>query len=150
MCKFCSIIAGKIKRDILYQDPWVVVFLGKPHHLGHTQVVLREHKEDLTTLPELELYAFIDHMVMVARVLKKVLKPDKLNYELLGNWVPHLHWHILPRFKNDPDFGDPPGQPLRNQPYTRRNLSEKQLKAIKDELDIEREIKRIPLFKAEI
>jgi len=134
MCKFCDVIAGRTKRDILFQDSWVVVFLGRPHHLGHTQVVLRQHKEDLTALSEKELHAFIDRMVMVARVLEKALKPDKLNYELFGNWVPHLHWHILPRFKTDPDFGNPPGEPLRSQPYTHRNLSDEQVKRIKDEL----------------
>ena len=31
-------------------------------------------------------------------------------------------------------FGNPPGEPLRNQPFTHRNLSENQLKRIKDEL----------------
>jgi len=134
MCKFCDIIADRRKKDILFQDSWVVVFLGRPHHLGHTQVVLRQHKEDLTALSEKELHAFVDRLVMVARVLDKVLKPDKLNYELLGNWVPHLHWHILPRFKSDPDFGNPPGEPLRGQPFTHRNPNEEQVKTIKDEL----------------
>jgi diadenosine tetraphosphate (Ap4A) HIT family hydrolase len=134
MCKFCDIIAGRRKKDILFQNTWVVVFLGRPHHLGHTQVVLREHKEDLTALSEKQLHAFVDDMVMVALILEKILKPDKLNYELFGNWVPHLHWHILPRFKNDPDFGNPPGEPLRNKPFTHRILSEEKLKRIKDEL----------------
>lgn len=134
MCKFCDIIAGRRRKGILFEDSWVVVFLGRPHHLGHTQVVLRQHKEDLTALSEEELHAFIDRLVMVARILDKVLEPDKLNYELFGNWVPHLHWHILPRFKNDPDFGNPPGEPLRGQPFTHRNLSEGQVNRIKDEL----------------
>ena len=134
MCKFCDIIAGKEKKDLLFQDSCVAVFLGRPHHLGHTQVVLREHKEDLTVLPEEQLHGFVDDMVMVARVLQKILKPDKLNYELFGNWVPHLHWHILPRFKTDPDFGNPPGEPLRNQPFTHRNLGKQQVKRIKEEL----------------
>jgi len=139
MCKFCDIIRSRIKKDILFEDSCVVVFLGRPHHLGHTQVVLREHQEDLTALPEEMVHTFVDDMLAVARVLQKVLKPDKLNYELFGNWVPHLHWHILPRFKTDSDFGNPPGEPLRNQPYTQRPLRKKQLQEIKDELkNIER------------
>ena len=88
MCKFCDIINGKTKKDILFGDSCVLVFLGRPHHLGHTEVVLREHQEDLTSLPEEKVHAFIDDMVAVARVLQKVLKPDKLNYELFGNWSP--------------------------------------------------------------
>lgn len=139
MCKFCDIIRSRIKKDILFEDSCVVVFLSRPHHLGHTQVVLREHQEDITALPEEMVHTFVDDMLAVARVLQKVLKPDKLNYELFGNWVPHLHWHILPRFKTDSDFGNPPGEPLRNQPYTQRPLRKKQLQEIKDELkNIER------------
>ena len=134
MCKFCDIINGKIKKDILFEDSCVVVFLGRPHHLGHTQVVLREHHEDLTVLPKEMVHAFMDNMITAARALRKVLKPDKLNYELFGNWVPHLHWHILPRFMTDPDFGNPPGEPLRNQPYTKRIMSKRQLQQLKDEL----------------
>ena len=29
-------------------------------------------------------------------------RPDKVNYELLGNMVPHMHWHVVPRFRTDP------------------------------------------------
>jgi diadenosine tetraphosphate (Ap4A) HIT family hydrolase len=31
-----------------------------------------------------------------------VFQPDKINYELLGNMVPHIHWHLVPRFTTDP------------------------------------------------
>ena len=139
MCKFCDVIKGKTKKDILFENSCVVVFLGRPHHLGHIEVVLHEHQEDFTALPEEIVHIFIDDMVAIARVLQKVLKPDKLNYELFGNWVPHLHWHILPRFRTGPDFGNPPGEPLKNQPYIQRLLNKKQLQEIKDELkNIER------------
>ena len=39
--------------------------------------------------------------------LATALKPDKMNYELLGNAQPHLHCHIIPRYKTDPMWGRP-------------------------------------------
>jgi diadenosine tetraphosphate (Ap4A) HIT family hydrolase len=38
----------------------------------------------------------------VAKALYCVFAPDKINYELLGNMAPHMHWHIVPRSLSDP------------------------------------------------
>jgi diadenosine tetraphosphate (Ap4A) HIT family hydrolase len=38
------------------------------------------------------------------RAIRKVLEPVKVNVASLGNQVPHLHWHVIPRFTNDPQF----------------------------------------------
>ena len=35
-----------------------------------------------------------------------MMRPDKVNLASLGNMVPHLHWHVIPRWKNDPWFPD--------------------------------------------
>ena len=41
-------------------------------------------------------------MALTAEAVYKAFGPDKLNYELLGNTDSHLHWHLFPRFKTDP------------------------------------------------
>lgn len=46
-------------------------------------------------------------MVVTATALNKVLKPDKMNYALLGNYIPHLHWHLIPRYKTESTWGQP-------------------------------------------
>ena len=40
-------------------------------------------------------------MALVAQAVYNVFKPDKMNYELLGNGCPHIHWHLFPRRKGD-------------------------------------------------
>jgi diadenosine tetraphosphate (Ap4A) HIT family hydrolase len=42
-------------------------------------------------------------MCLTARAIELSCRPHKLNYELLGNQVPHLHWHLFPRYLDDPD-----------------------------------------------
>jgi diadenosine tetraphosphate (Ap4A) HIT family hydrolase len=50
--------------------------------------------------------------------LVEVMAPDKINLASLGNVVPHLHWHVIPRFADDPHFPNPVwGQRLRNTPH---------------------------------
>jgi diadenosine tetraphosphate (Ap4A) HIT family hydrolase len=45
--------------------------------------------------------------VRVARALEEHLRPVKTNYEVLGNSLPHLHTHVLPRNVDDPKPGWP-------------------------------------------
>ena len=40
-------------------------------------------------------------MSLVAEAVSNIFKPDKMNYELLGNGCPHIHWHLYPRVKGD-------------------------------------------------
>ena len=42
-------------------------------------------------------------MCLLARAIEECFRPHKMNYELLGNQVPHLHWHLFPRYAHDPD-----------------------------------------------
>jgi diadenosine tetraphosphate (Ap4A) HIT family hydrolase len=41
-------------------------------------------------------------MCLLARAVEQAFRPLKMNYELLGNQVPHLHWHVFPRYPDDP------------------------------------------------
>jgi diadenosine tetraphosphate (Ap4A) HIT family hydrolase len=40
----------------------------------------------------------------VEEILKVIFKPEKINLASLGNKTPHIHWHVIPRFKEDPHF----------------------------------------------
>jgi diadenosine tetraphosphate (Ap4A) HIT family hydrolase len=42
-------------------------------------------------------------MCLLAAAMESCVAPRKLNYELLGNQVPHLHWHLFPRYPQDPE-----------------------------------------------
>lgn len=54
-----------------------------------------------------EYTAFMQDVRTTSQALRQVFEPDHLNYELLGNSNPHLHWHIIPRYKSDPRWGQP-------------------------------------------
>jgi diadenosine tetraphosphate (Ap4A) HIT family hydrolase len=50
---------------------------------------------------------FFEDMVLAAQALENVFRPDKMNFQLLGNVVPHLHVHLVPRYYGDPAPGHP-------------------------------------------
>jgi diadenosine tetraphosphate (Ap4A) HIT family hydrolase len=75
---------------------------------GYTLFLYKEHVAELHDLePEVRL-RFLKEMSIVAEAVYRAFSPDKLNYELLGNSEPHLHWHLFPRRKNEPN----PQQPV--------------------------------------
>jgi len=66
------------------------------------------HVSDLTELTDTEAAEFDRTVRAAARALQHHYRPANLNYLTLGNAVPHLHVHIVPRYLTDPDPGKPP------------------------------------------
>src|SRR6185312_6913455 len=62
----------------------------------------RKHAAELSQLGERRT-AFLNEMATLAEAIERCFQPHKMNYELLGNQVPHLHWHLFPRSAADPD-----------------------------------------------
>ena len=70
---------------------------------GWVFVVLKRHALELYDLEAPERAALIEEVSRVAQALAEVYRPVKMNYELLGNQVPHIHWHLVPRLHDDPE-----------------------------------------------
>jgi diadenosine tetraphosphate (Ap4A) HIT family hydrolase len=74
---------------------------------GYACVVARRHVEEPFQLPDDEMVAFWRESMAVARALSSLLEPGKMNYEIHGNSIAHLHLHLYPRFPGDPFEGRP-------------------------------------------
>jgi diadenosine tetraphosphate (Ap4A) HIT family hydrolase len=84
---------------------------------GYTVVVWRgRHVAEPTELAAEEAAAFWLELVLVGRVLERHFAPVKMNYELLGNTLPHMHAHVVPRYADDPRPGWPFPFPEEERP----------------------------------
>jgi diadenosine tetraphosphate (Ap4A) HIT family hydrolase len=92
-----------------YTSEWVDAYLKRTSiQRGYSIVTWRgRHVAEPTELTAGEAAAWWGELVAVGRALERHFEPVKLNYELLGNSVPHLHAHVLPRFADDPRPGWP-------------------------------------------
>ena len=90
--------------DVVWQFPHSVALLGPwQYHTGYCVLVARSHCTELHQLPAGMRSAFLDEMVTLAHAIEIAFQPRKMNCELLGNQVPHLHWHLFPRQHDDPE-----------------------------------------------
>ena len=69
---------------------------------GYTLLFTKQHVTELFHLDRAVRSVLMEEVSHVAEALAKTFNPTKLNYELLGNMVPHVHWHLVPRFADDP------------------------------------------------
>ena len=102
-CAMCERVAGQgeyfiadfaVSRAYLNPDQYFP---------GWVFLVLRRHAVELYDLAADERNALIEDVTRVTRALAAVYRPVKMNYELLGNQAPHIHWHLIPRLAGDPE-----------------------------------------------
>lgn len=106
-------------ETVLWQDALCrVILANEPDHPGFLRVILNAHVKEMTDLSPDEQAALMRVVFAAEAALIAVMQPDKINLASLGNVVPHLHWHVIPRFPDDPHFPNPVwGAKLRNAPH---------------------------------
>ena len=120
-CSMCA--AGRPERDTyglriaagIYSDAYLQ---RAAVQRGYTLVIWRgRHVAEPTELGDDEAAGYWLEVLTVARVLMTHYKPLKMNYEVLGNSLLHLHTHLVPRYEVDPAPGRPfPLPVLRGEP----------------------------------
>ena len=79
-----------------------VVLGDHQYYRGYTLLLSKIHTNELHKMGGKATTQFLKDMSTVSEAVYRTFKPKKLNYELLGNTDPHLHWHIIPRYHHDP------------------------------------------------
>lgn len=110
-CPLChsieSISTGNNEFFIKELKTGYVLLCHHQFYKGYVLFVYIQHKSELHELSKPEKILYLEEMSLVAEAIYRAFKPKKINYELLGNGVPHLHWHIIPRYNNDPNGKEP-------------------------------------------
>ena len=114
-CELCASDGGAlIWRDARCR----VVQVAEPGYPGYCRAIWNTHVPEMSDLQESDRDRLMRVVFAVETALRESLGPDKINLASLGNLTPHLHWHVIPRFRNDPHFPNPIwGEALR-QPDT--------------------------------
>ncbi|MHB0989786.1 MAG: HIT family protein [Burkholderiales bacterium] len=108
-------------ENVLWQDDLCrVILAGELDYPGFCRVVWHKHVKEMSDLDSAQQNHLMHIVFSVEAALRDALKPDKINLASLGNVVPHLHWHVIPRFAHDKHFPNPIwGAPCRESTAAR-------------------------------
>ena len=101
-CTLCkSDIKPEVGQLIWRGDDCRVVLVNDPDLPGFCRVIWNRHVAEMTDLTFGEREHMMTLVFAVEEAIRHVMHPDKVNVAALGNMVPHLHWHVIPRYKDD-------------------------------------------------
>lgn len=103
-CELCSHDGGEV---LWCNDSLRVVLVADAQYPGFCRVIWNNHVAEMTDLPSAMRDDLMKVVWQVETVVRSVMQPDKINVASLGNVVPHLHWHIIPRYRDDAHFPAP-------------------------------------------
>ncbi|HSP27627.1 MAG TPA: HIT family protein, partial [Ilumatobacteraceae bacterium] len=104
----CVICSSDGPLDVIaeFETAWATA----AHHAplpGYVCVVARGHYNEPFEMPADEQASFWRDVMAIAAAVNEVVQPIKMNYEIHGNTLPHLHVHLFPRQTDDPFVGGP-------------------------------------------
>jgi len=114
-CLMCTKWQDDADLRVVELDYCYVVLNRDQFFAGYCFVLTKAHVTELFHL-DVEIRQGIN---AVAAALTRVFRPTKINYELLGNMVPHMHWHLVPRFSDDPLWP----KPIWSEPHAELHLT---------------------------
>jgi diadenosine tetraphosphate (Ap4A) HIT family hydrolase len=102
----CPVCARGYALDTVatLEASWLTMFEGAPM-VGYVCLVSRVHAVELHDLSAEQAASFMRDAQRVSAALATVTGAVKLNYEIHGNTLPHLHLHFFPRYVGDPFEG---------------------------------------------
>jgi histidine triad (HIT) family protein len=106
-CVFCKIRDGQIPSVKVYEDQKTLAFMDiNPLNPGHCLVVTKAHAATIFDADPVDLQAVIAAVKKVATAVRSAMRADGVNVVQANGAaafqsVPHLHFHVIPRFVND-------------------------------------------------
>jgi diadenosine tetraphosphate (Ap4A) HIT family hydrolase len=102
-CELCELKIEPVYRD----ERLAVILVDDQAYPGFCRVIWHAHVKEMSDLAPSDRLAINEAVWHVEVALRSVLAPDKVNVASLGNVVPHLHWHVIPRYADDACFPNP-------------------------------------------
>ena len=131
-CELCEGDGG----ELIWRDAQCrAVVVAEPGYPGYCRVIWNAHVAEMTDLADRERAHLMRVVFALETGLRELLRPDKINLASLGNVVPHLHWHVIPRFRGDPHFPGTIWGAVQRKPGLESSHPELVKKALAQRLD---------------
>jgi diadenosine tetraphosphate (Ap4A) HIT family hydrolase len=106
-CDLCNLLAAPGAALVWGDHQLSVVAVDEAEYPGFTRVVWNGHVKEMTDLPVADRVRVMDVVWAVESAQREVMAPEKINLASFGNMTPHVHWHVIPRYRDDAHFPNP-------------------------------------------
>ena len=99
------ILCHPTNENVLWKNKQMrVIHVDDPIYPGYFRVIWNTHVAEMSDLSDQDREMLQKVLLTVEKVLRQQMRPDKINLAQFGNMVPHLHWHIIARYRDDAYF----------------------------------------------
>jgi len=102
-CELCELSAPTVVDN----DKFAVILVDDANYPGFARVIWKDHVREVSDLADEDRLLLNDAVHRLELAVREVMQPLKVNVASLGNVVPHLHWHVIPRYADDAHFPAP-------------------------------------------
>ena len=102
-CELCELSVPVVWAG----DKFSVIVVDDANYPGFCRVIWRDHVREMSDLSYEDRLLLNEAVFKVEDAVREVMQPLKVNVASLGNVVPHLHWHVIPRYADDAHFPAP-------------------------------------------
>jgi diadenosine tetraphosphate (Ap4A) HIT family hydrolase len=102
-CELCDLSAPTVVDN----DRFAVILVDDANYPGFARVIWKDHVREVSDLADADRLLLNDAVYKLELAVREVMQPLKVNVASLGNVVPHLHWHVIPRYADDAHFPAP-------------------------------------------
>ena len=102
-CELCELSAPTVVDN----DKFAVILVDDANYPGFARVIWKDHVREVSDLADADRLLLNDAVYKLELAVRDVMQPLKVNVASLGNVVPHLHWHVIPRHADDAHFPAP-------------------------------------------
>jgi len=102
-CELCELSAPTVVDN----DKFAVILVDDANYPGFARVIWKDHVREVSDLADEDRLLLNDAVHRLELAVREVMRPLKVNVASLGNVVPHLHWHVIPRYADDAHFPAP-------------------------------------------
>ena len=108
-CFYCTKdeLLSKVLIEICKLDVSTLFLFREQTYRGRCVVALNAHETELFRLDEATLNRFSRDVANAAAAIQHAFGPAKINYAIYGDLVPHLHYHIVPKYPGSDQWGEP-------------------------------------------
>ena len=111
-CDLCTLLEGYANKQGLETLLWrsdrlAVVAVDDAAYPGFCRVIWNKHVKEMTDLTPGECNYVMEVVWQVELAVREVMRPEKVNVASFGNMTPHVHWHVIPRYRDDAHFPHP-------------------------------------------